>query len=482
MEAVLRIVGRKQEQAELDRLCASPRPEFLVVYGRRRVGKTFLIREYFNRSFAFYATGVANGSYRVQLRSFSSILRDYGDANPQVPHDWFEAFDRLKALLLRHDAPRDAASGKLVVFIDELPWLDTPRSQFKQALDLFWNGFGSARSDLLFIVCGSATSWVIRNLLRDHGGLHNRITSRLHLKPFTLAECEAYYQLNDFAFTRLQMAECYMALGGIPFYLDLLDRRLSLAQNIDRLCFSETGALRYEFEELYRSLFKNAGLHLAIIRFLATRRGGFTRQDIEQHIRRGSGGSLTRALDELEECGFIRRYQNPGKRIRGSLYQLMDPFTLFYLRFIDGQSSCAAGSWLALQGSPTYHTWTGIAFETVGLLHVDQIKGALGVSGIASKAYAWRSTSTDPGAQIDLVIDRADNVINLCEIKYRDIPFEITKAYEQALRQKVAAYAEEVAPRKALHLTLIAPYGVANNAHKHVVQNVITLDDFFRDQ
>lgn len=477
----MRIIGRKAEMRELERLCASPRPEFLVVYGRRRIGKTFLVREHFNHVFSFYATGIANGSMKAQLRAFSLSLAEYGCPVSKRPKDWFEAFEMLKALLRRDSVARDAASGKKVVFIDEMPWLDTPRSQFKQALDLFWNSYGSQDSELLLIVCGSATSWVIRNLLRDHGGLHNRVTSRLNLQPFTLAECEAYFQENGFAFTRLQVIECYMALGGVPFYLDLLDRRLSLAQNIDRLCFSETGALRYEFDELYRSLFKQAGAHIAIIKYLATRRGGASRQEIEEHVGIPGGGTLTKALDELEHCGFVRRYRHPTKRRRGSLYQVVDPFTLFYLRFVATDKLAGEGAWLSSVGGPAYRAWTGLAFKMVCLAHVPQIKRALGVAGIACGAYAWRSEKSDPGAQVDLVLDRADGVVNLCECKYTDVPFAIDKAYEQTLRSKVFAYRSEVEDRKALHLTIIAPYGIAPNAHAYVAQSVITADDLFSE-
>ena len=475
----MRIIGRKTEKRELERLCASPRPEFLVVYGRRRIGKTFLVREYFNHAFAFYATGIAKGSMRAQLHAFSLALAEYGGPLAKRPEDWFEAFELLKGILRRNDITRDSMSGKKVVFIDEMPWLDTPRSQFKQALDLFWNSYGSQDPDLLLIACGSATSWVIRNLLRDHGGLHNRVTSRIHLQPFTLAECEAYYRGYDIAFTRLQMLECYMVFGGVPFYLDLLDRRLSLAQNIDRLCFSESGALRYEFDELYRSLFKQAGSHIAIIKFLAAKRGGATRQTIEAKAGIPSGGTLTKVLEELEQCGFVRRYRHPTKRLRGALYQVIDPFTLFWLRFVASEKLAGEGAWLSAMGGPAYRAWIGLAFETVCLMHTPQIKHALGVSGIACEAYAWRSEKSDPGAQIDVVLDRADGVVNLCECKFADVPFVVDKAYEQVLRNKIAAYRDEVESRKALHLTMIAPFGVSANAYAQVAQNVITADDLF---
>lgn len=473
------IVGRQREQEELRRYCDSPRPEFVVIYGRRRVGKTFLVREYFNYSFSFYATGTVGGNMRDQLSAFNGFLRDYGDEHPSAPADWLDAFARLKTLLSRKEVARDPACGKRVVFIDEMPWLDTPRSNFKQALDLFWNGWASTQKDLLLIVCGSATSWIVRNLLRSRGGLHNRVTGRMHLQPFSLAECEQYYDINSIPFSRQEMVEGYMAFGGIPFYLDLIDRRLSLAQNIDRLCFARDGALRNEFEELYRSLFRDANGHIAVVRALNQRKAGLTRKEISAKSGISEGGTLSKTLEELELCGFIRRYSDFTKRKRDALYQLLDPFTLFYLRFMEGRLE-DVGTWAAHQGSPGYHAWSGLAFETVCLLHESQLKQALGIQAIASTSSAWRSGNPSAKAQIDLVIDRADGVINACEMKYAQAPYAIDKALEAELRERLAAFRAETGTRKSIRLTMVCPYGVKRNAHWGIVQNEITYDDLFR--
>lgn len=471
------IVGRKREQRELARYGESPRSEFVVVCGRRRVGKTFLVREYFGNTFAFYATGVAGGNMAVQLRSFAGSLKDHGAESGTV-RDWFDAFDELRTLLQRDDVARDAVSGKRVVFIDEMPWLDTPRSNFKSALELFWNGWASAQRDILLIVCGSATSWVIDNLLKERGGLHNRVTGRLVLEPFTLAECEEYYRQNGMALTRQQVVENYMVFGGIPFYLDLMDRRLSPAQNIDRLCFSRVGALRDEFDELYRSLFKHADRHIAIVRALARRLKGMTRSQIEGHTCVASGGTLTGALEELEQCGFVRKYRDFTKRTRGAVYQLVDPFTLFYLRFMEENGD--ERYWMSHLGDARYRAWSGLAFEMVCLSHVEQMKAALGVSGVSVGACAWHSEKADPGAQIDLLLDRADGVVNVCEMKFSQAEFAIDRAYDLALRNKLQAFAAETGTRKALHLTLVTTYGLARNQYAGIVQNELTLDDLFQ--
>ena len=469
------MVGRKREQLELDRLCETRRSEFAVVYGRRRVGKTFLVREYFGNEFAFYATGAAGGAARVQMASFNKSLREYGA--PGGAKDWFEAFDQLEGILCSPDVHREEFGHKRVVFIDEMPWLDSPRTDFRVALELFWNRWGSAQKDVLLIACGSATSWIIKNLLEDRGGLHNRVTARIHLDPFTLRECEEYYRANGLELSRIQMIESYMIFGGIPYYLDLMHRRLGLVQNVDRLCFARHGALRDEFDELYRSLFRHPERHMSIVRALSTRLAGLSRDQIVGATGLPNGGSLTTTLEELEQCDFIRSYTDYPRATNGRLYQLIDPFTLFYLRFMEDASDERFWSERYLGGQA--NAWQGYAFELVCLLHVEQIRAALGVAGVSHAVSSWRSKSSDPGAQIDLVLDRADGVINLCEMKFAREPYAVTKAYDATLMHKLSSFANETRSRKALHLTLVSPCGAARNAYANDLQAVIDADGLF---
>ena len=471
----MEIIGRAQEQERLTACLESPRPEFVAVYGRRRVGKTFLIREFFKNRFAFYASGVADGKMRAQLKSFNDSLREHGCQQRAIPKDWFEAFARLRTLLESDGALREPGSGKLVVFLDELPWMDTPRSDFRAALDRFWNMWGSARPDLLLIVCGSATSWMIDNLIDDHGGFYNRVTRQMSLSPFTLAECEEYFAHSRAGMTRRQVVECYMTFGGIPYYLNLIDRKYSLAQNIDQLCFSQTGELRFEFDRLYRSLFRHSERHAAIVRALAQRSGGLLRTELAAMEGIGDGRPLTSALRELEQCGFVRQYHDFIKPKNGQVYQLIDPFSLFHLRFLD---SGEVGSWVSYYGTPGHAAWRGLAFELVCLLHVDQIKRALGISGVETREASWRA-KTSPGAQIDLLIDRRDDVISVCEMKYASEQFVISAEYAKALRAKLEAFEREVHPRKALHLTMVTMEGIARNAHSDIVQREVVADELF---
>ncbi len=473
----MKLIGRRKEQDLLLQCLNSNRPEFLVVYGRRRIGKTYLIKEFFNYTFSFYATGIADANTRAQLRSFNEALQEYGCLEKKIPQDWFEAFKRLKSILQSDNINRDPINGKRVVFLDELPWMDTAKSDFKSALDYFWNSWASSQADLLLIVCGSATSWIIDNLLASTGGFYNRITRQIHLSPFTLSECEALCNLNDLGLTRQQLINCYMVFGGVPYYLNLLDKRLSLVQNIDNLIFNENGQLHYEYEQLFRSLFKKATKHIAIIEAMSKRNAGVLRTELAQVKEIGDGEPLTKALKELEQCGFIRKYMNQAKEKSGYFYQIIDSFVLFCITHVNSGN---VQSWAKYFNTPSYYSWAGNAFEIVCLNHINEIKNSLGISGIDSTEYSWRSKQKKEGVQIDLLIDRADGVINLCEMKHTMDEFVIDSEYEKRLLHKAEVFRTETNTKKAVHITMITSNTLAHNAHSQVVQNEISGDMLFK--
>lgn len=474
----MKLVGRKKEQDLLLQCLNSKRPEFLVVYGRRRIGKTYLIKEFFNYFFSFYATGVANANTRSQLRLFNEALQEYGCSEKKIPTDWFEAFKRLKELLQNDNINRDPISGKRVIFLDELPWMDTAKSDFKSALDYFWNSWASSQDDLLLIVCGSATSWIIDNLLASTGGFYNRITRQIHLSPFSLAECAALCSLNELGLTKQQLIDCYMVFGGVPYYLNLLDKRMSLVQNIDNLIFNENGQLHYEYEQLFKSLFKKANKHVAIIEAMAKRNVGVLRTELASVKEIGDGESLTNALKELEQCGFIRKYKNLAKEKSGYFYQIIDPFTLFCITHLNQEN---IRSWAKYFNTPSYFSWAGNAFEIVCLNHIGQIKASLGISGIDSSEYSWRSKAKKGGAQIDLLIDRADGVINLCEMKHTIDEFVIDSEYEKKLLHKVEVFRTETKTNKAVHVTMITSNTLAHNTYSNIISNEITGDMLLKE-
>ena len=472
----MKIIGRKNEKEKLLRCLNSKNPEFVVVYGRRRVGKTYLIREFFNKQFSFYATGLTDEKTKGQLRAFNESLINYGNKQKELPKDWFEAFSRLRELLESPKVYREPINNKRVIFLDELPWMDTARSDFKSALDYFWNSWGSAQDDLVLIVCGSATSWIINNLLSGKKGFHNRVTKRIRLAPFTLKECEELFALNDIVMTRSQMIESYMVFGGIPYYLNLMDSRLSLAQNINELCFKEYGELHSEYYNLFRSLFVKPEKHMAILEELAKKKDGITRSELAKIKTIGGGSVLTKDLRELEECGFIRRFSNYTKEENDALYQLIDPFTLFAVNFIESKK-CT--SWNEYINSPGYNSWRGNSFEIVCLNHIDQIKASLGISGVETNVYSWRSSRSEKGAQIDLIIDRKDGVINLCEMKYTNEEYALDRDEYYKIQNRLATFQKETAVNKAIHVTLVSGNGFKRNKYSEIVQNTIVGEELF---
>lgn len=474
------IIGRKSEKAELLRLYNSNVPVFAVVYGRRRVGKTFLVRELLSDKFAFYHTALSpyelNGSElrRQQLMSFYLSLKDYGSDIKAVPDSWIEAFNALKELLKAKDQGQ-----RLVVFIDELPWLDTPRSGFLTALEHFWNGWGAGKQNLMLIVCGSATSWISDKLLNNKGGLFDRTTDEIRLYPFTLDECEKYFKSQNIVMSRYDQLQSYMAVGGIPYYLSLFQKGNSLAQNIDRLFFTRDAKLKYEFDRLYSSSFTNSDDCIRIVKLLARKRQGFTRKDIADMTKISDGGGLTNSLKALEVSDFISVYRKYGYPKREVYYRLIDNFSKFWISFCDGNLTTNTSFWANNQNLPPIRSWRGFSFESVCFYHVDKIKQALGISGVQTEVYPWKSKTEKNGAQIDMIIDRADNVMNVCEMKYSDDDFMITAAYDKELRHKLAILREETGCRKAFHLTLVTTYGLRQNEYSGRVQNVITMDDLF---
>ena len=470
------MVGRREEIATLMDCVNSGRPEFIAVYGRRRVGKTYLVKEFFDDTFSFYSTGVQNVNTKQQLRIFREALVKYGDEEKTIPKDWFEAFSRLEKLLESEHVKREYRVGRRVVFLDELPWMDTAKSDFRSALDYFWNSWGSSQKDLIFIICGSATSWIIYNIVKDTGGFYNRLTRQIRLMPFVLGECEQLLRSNGMQMTRRQIIESYMVLGGIPYYLNYLKPQYSLALNIEMLFFRENGPLRYEFQQLFRSLFKNADRYIDIIRQLAKRKYGYTRKGLLDSGKTVEGKELTRCLEDLEQCGFIRKYHDFSLKTNGCHFQLTDPMCLFYFAFLE---SGKVDSWMEFINTPAYYAWSGLAFEKVCLLHTKQIKQALGISGVFSHEFSWNSKKTERGAQIDLLIDRKDDVINVCEVKYSQEEYTIDASYEEQIVHKLEVFRSETKTKKVLRLTMITFAGVKQNAHKSIVMNEIVADDLF---
>ncbi|SHK30412.1 hypothetical protein SAMN05720764_101112 [Fibrobacter sp. UWH5] len=473
-----KMVGREKEIKLLEEAYSSGKSELAVVYGRRRIGKTFLIQSVFRERFSFSYTGAHNKSQAEQLQNFAECLKEYSKSTfAPTLKNWNEAFSALEKLLCTSRAKRK------IVFFDEMPWIDTFKSDFVSAFEYFWNSWAANRDDILFIACGSATSWMVDKLIENQGGLHNRITRKINLHPFSLRECELFLKNKNCYWDRFQITQCYMVLGGVPFYLDLLDVNNSLAQNIDRLYFDKDGALHDEFNELYNALFSGADSYIRIVEKLSKKQSGMSRQELAR-ITKISGGTLTRMLANLERCDFVECFSQFGSKSNNGTYRLTDFFTLFHLHFCEKQKSKDKEYWQHNLMNPGIVSWQGISFEQVCFAHLDQIKKSLGINGIATECSAWRCTSrtidcnTD-GAQIDLLIKRADRVINVCEMKFSQGEFIIDKSYETKLRNRIEIFRVASKCKMALLNTFVTTFGVMKNSHSGVVQNEVVLDDLF---
>jgi len=468
-------ISRRQEIRLLQAIKDSGEAEFVAVYGRRRVGKTYLIQQFFDNKFAFSATGIIEGTREEELFAFTSALIAVGYTGSQ-PKTWLEAFEGLKSVL-----ERQPHKGRQVIYIDELPCFDTPKSGFVRALGHFWNTWAALRKDVILIVCGSATSWMIENIVNDHGGLHDRTTHTIYLRQFTLAETESYLQTKKIHWPRQMIVETYMMLGGVPYYLSLLNPQESLAQNIDRLYFHKNSELGQEYQRLYASLFKSPESYIRIVEILGKNKQGLTRGEIAEKLKISSSGTLSKQLENLEYCDIIRRYVTKiGGRLKTNeaYYQLVDLFTLFHLTF--SKKLTTEDYWEQRLNTPVLNSWQGLAFEHVCMVHIRQVRHALGLDKIAVEYYSWRS-STAPRAQVDMIIERADRLVNLCEIKYTQSEYTITSNEDLKVRNRTAAFVRDTKTRNGILPTWITPFGLFHNEYSVSVQYQVTLDDLFVD-
>lgn len=481
------IIGRKKELQLLERLYKSDKAEFLAIYGRRRVGKTFLISQFFKEKTVYFElTGIKNATTKNQLKNFNEELSGafFGGQLQNTPDNWQEAFS-----ILCKRVKKAEPSKKVTIFLDELPWLASPRSGFLEALDHAWNRYLSRQPNVVLVVCGSAASWMLKKIVDSQGGFYGRLTAKMKLEPYTLAETELFCKAKGIELEHKQIIELYMAFGGIPKYLEIISKGKSPVQTIQEACFAPNAPLAYEFPRLFSSLFDHAETHLTIVKALAKQRSGLSQSELIDITKLKSGGGLTRTLEELEASGFITTVPNFEKKKRESLYRLIDEYSLFYLTWImpsiEGSlKDMQEFYWQQAQDSPRYHAWGGYTFEGICLKHIKGIVFGLGISGISVKASSWKyraaKDSKENGTQIDLVIERADNCINLCEIKYSNAPYVVTKEYAEKLRWKKECFRTITGTRKSLFTTLITPFGVFENAqYAASVDNQITMDSLF---
>ena len=475
------VIGREYEQKLICNYVDSNKAELIAIYGRRRVGKTFLVKNIFDNKFDFAFTGLYDVTRAVHLSQFQKALELYSGQKIKRPKDWFEAFDALRNYLdtLKKD--------KIVVFLDEIPWMDTPKSNFLAAFGQFWNDWASTKSNFKLFVCGSATTWMLSKFIGDKGGIYGRVCRSIWLAPFSLRETEQFLKdIKGIEMNRHQLVKAYMVFGGIPYYLDLLIKNTPLDVCIDDLFFRQGAPLRSEFDFLFRSLFKESKIYKNVVKVLSSKLKGLTRQELLEEMKLPDGGTLTEVLDNLIRCDFVRKYTAIGKTERDAMYQLTDLFSLFHIRYVEDHNGQDEHLWSKLSGTGKISSWSGYAFEQVCLHHIPQIKKALGISGIISNVHSWsckpfidKNGTPWKGGQIDLLIDRADEVINICEIKYTSDKYDISADYEERLRNRASLFCMVTNTKKAIYHTFITTYGILQNLHSGIVNSEVTMDDFF---
>lgn len=476
------MIGREKETKELEKIYNSNKAELVAVYGRRRVGKTYLVDEVFQGRITFRHAGLSpadeesKGLLEAQLEHFNNSLKLHGSEHKKKPKSWLDAFFMLEKLLQSIDN-----GTKQLVFLDELPWLDTPRSGFVRAFEGFWNTWGCHRKNLMVIICGSANSWMENELINNHGGLYGRVTHEIKLSPFKLSECEEYYKSRGISFSRYDIVQSYMIFGGIPYYMEYIDEGLSFAQNVDKAFFSKDARFKFEYDRLFESVFKRPDIMKAIVEYLYTRNMGYTRKKIAETLNIPDGGHLTKYLNSLTASNFIVKYVPFGFSKKEEFYKLTDPFCLFYLHFVKKQADTNSRFWQQNTAQPQVAAWRGLAFENVCFNHIDQIKDALGIRDVISSESAWtKKADDDDGMQIDMLISRKDNVINMCEIKFYSDDFVVNKEYYRTIQRRIEALLSIIPRKMSVYSTLITTYGLKKNEYSGVFAKTITFDDLFR--
>ena len=471
-----KIIGRNSETNQLKTIFESSHSEFLALYGRRRVGKTFLINEVFKNHFIFKMTGVIEGTLKDQFTAFSDAMEDYGYNLPEPPKDWMHAFIMLKKALKKNINKEE----RCVIFIDELPAMDAENSNVAGAVGYFWNSWASLQDNVVFIICGSATSWMITNVIDSKGGLHDRLTEEMHIHPFCLREVEDYLLTHHFVWNRQMILQTYMVFGGIPYYLSLLNKDESLVQNIDRLFFSRDAKMRREFKRLFNTLYKHPERYIDIIKALSKSRQGMTREQLAIYLKCANNGHLGDKLEDLVYCDLIRKNIVREKEIKSkdAIFQLCDFFSLFYLTFAD-RAEVEIDYWSHHINTPEMNAWTGLAYERICMAHIPQIKRALRIDGISTLSYSWRSKTSVPSAQIDIIIERADKIVNVCEVKYCEGSYLLDKNEYEKINLRRNTFIKETGLRHASWLTLITTEGLAKGMYTDMIQSQVKLDDLF---
>jgi hypothetical protein len=469
-------IGREEQQKAIQAHLNTNRASLVAVLGRRRVGKTYFVKHILKDKSYFHFTGIQHESKERLLKEFSIKVNESIESKIVLssPTDWYEAFRQLKNVL-----EANHGNQKKIIFLDEFPWMETHASSFLSAFEYFWNDW-AVNQNVLIIICGSSTSWMIKNVINNKSGLHNRVSEYFKIQPFTLKETEQFLQKKNISLSRYDIAQLYMAMGGVPHYLDMIKKGESFAICIDRLFYDKDAPLNIEYNNLFKALFTHYQNYELLVETLAKKRKGLTRQEIIDATELSNGGGITKIITELEECSFIR-FQVPfSQKNKDGLYMLNDEYCLFYHHFI--RKNIQKGQFISIFTTPKVRSWMGLAFELLCIKHESNIKKALGISGVYTESCSFTLKSTDeqPGFQIDMMIDRADQTINICEMKFYNQQLTLSQKEADTLRERKARFQNYTKTKKNVMLTMVTPFGVQENKHSlSVIDNAVVLDDLF---
>lgn len=477
----MKLIGRKKEIQELEKAYRSGQFEFIALYGRRRVGKTYLVSQVFEDRISFRHAASPNdeerqdekGLLKMQLEVFYGSLLAQGLKESKKPNSWVEAF----LLLIRLFEGKDPAE-RWVIFLDEFPWMDTKRSNFIEAFSWFLNFWAANQKNLMIIAAGSSTSWMLNNLIHSTGGLYNRVTNPIRLSPFRLQETEQFFREKGFDLSRYSIARIQMAFGGIPYYLNFLDRGEGLSRFVDRMLFEKGAKLGLEYDTLFRSSFEKGDLARKIAEYLGKRSSGYTRKEIVEGLKISDGKAVKDALDALQEGDFVLEYVPYKEAQNKKRYRLIDPFCIFYLHFVAGKRSLDP-SFFADSVEP--NSWIGAAFENLCAAHLEQIKRALVISKLSSIEFSlvFPKEEDKKGAQVDLVLVRKDRIVNLCEMKFYGKPYVQTEKEHHSLTNRVARLKETLPATYSIAPVLITVFEPSSGGYPDDYVQVLTLDDLF---
>jgi AAA+ ATPase superfamily predicted ATPase len=461
-------IGRKVEIAQLTALIDLPRPSIAVIYGRRRVGKSELIRHVTQGKNVLSFEGLEGQPKHKQIKNFLFQLSAQSNIREKNISDWPDALILLRTL---------TQDGQWIIILDEFQWMANYQNELVSVIKMIWEKYLSQNPDLTLILCGSIASFMKSKVLKS-SALYGRTDYELNLHELNLSEISEFFPGKGSD----EVIDTAMLVGGIPKYLELISEYPSLYDALEPLAFSQDGFFKTEYDRLFASHFGKKPIFMKIIQTLATNPYGLTTGKLAKEMQVASGGTLCHQLDDLESAGFLHSiipFDKPeGSKLRK--YILMDAYVRFYHSIIRGsmkETTPPNTQFHAIMSSPRYAAWAGMAFEFLCMRHHKEISRILGFHGIPYTAgpFFQRKTLDTPGVQIDLLFERSDKILVLCEMKYllASVPGDII----DQVNRKVSALQEKYPGRTILKVLLTKTGSTETVAKKGYFFRIIRADE-----